>query len=124
EEKEKKEEIEDMGNEKVEDEDEDDESGDSDEEDEVMVLDDDEQEDPEDYTIGGYHPVSIGDVFNGKYRVICKLGFGVFSTVWLCKETDKKRRIALKIVKSAENYTQSANDEITILQCIRGADSA
>ncbi|GMS90119.1 hypothetical protein PENTCL1PPCAC_12294, partial [Pristionchus entomophagus] len=99
-------------------------SGESDEEEEVLGSDYGEQEDPEDYKKGGFHPVRIGDVFNGKYRVIRKLGFGQYSTVWLCRETNKKRRIALKIVKSAADYTQSANEEIKILQCIRAADSA
>lgn len=33
---------------------------------------------------GGYHPVKIGDLFNGRYHVIRKLGWGHFSTVWLC----------------------------------------
>jgi len=34
--------------------------------------------------LGGYHPVKIGDLYNGKYHVIRKLGWGHFSTVWLC----------------------------------------
>ena len=34
--------------------------------------------------VGGYHPVKIGDLYNGKYHVIRKLGWGHFSTVWLC----------------------------------------
>lgn len=34
--------------------------------------------------VGGYHPVKIGDLFNGRYHVIRKLGWGHFSTVWLC----------------------------------------
>ena len=33
---------------------------------------------------GGYHPVQIGDVYNKCYCVIRKLGWGHFSTVWLC----------------------------------------
>lgn len=33
---------------------------------------------------GGYHPVQIGDIYNRKYCVIRKLGWGHFSTVWLC----------------------------------------
>lgn len=38
------------------------------------------------YCPGGYHPVRIGDVFsNGKYRVLRKLGYGVYSTVWLAR---------------------------------------
>lgn len=32
---------------------------------------------------GGYHLVKIGDLFNGRYHVIRKLGWGHFSTVWL-----------------------------------------
>jgi len=32
---------------------------------------------------GGYHPVGIGDLYNNQYRVIRKLGWGHFSTVWL-----------------------------------------
>lgn len=41
----------------------------------------DEQEDPEDYTLGGYHPVSVGDLFMNRYVIIQKLGWGHFSTV-------------------------------------------
>ena len=33
---------------------------------------------------GGYHPVQIGNLFNNKYHVVRKLGWGHFSTVWLC----------------------------------------
>ena len=28
--------------------------------------------------------MKIGDLFNGRYRVVRKLGWGHFSTVWLC----------------------------------------
>lgn len=38
--------------------------------------------------LGGYHQVEIGDIYNGRYHVIRKLGWGHFSTVWLCR--DKK----------------------------------
>lgn len=34
--------------------------------------------------LGGYYPVKIGDLFNGRYHVVRKLGWGHFSTVWLC----------------------------------------
>ncbi|KAL4670996.1 hypothetical protein H8959_003705 [Pygathrix nigripes] len=46
--------------------------------------DDEEQEDPADYCKGGYHPVKIAGLVNGRYHVIRKLGRGHFSTVWLC----------------------------------------
>ena len=39
------------------------------------------------YHPGGYHPVRIGDQFNsGKYEVISKLGYGLYSTVWLVRD--------------------------------------
>jgi serine/threonine protein kinase len=37
----------------------------------------------ENYKPGGFHPVEFGDVFKGQYKVIRKLGYGGFSTVWL-----------------------------------------
>ena len=41
----------------------------------------------EDYRPGGLHPVHIGDEFNdSRYRVIRKLGYGAYSTVWLAKD--------------------------------------
>ncbi len=46
--------------------------------------DNEEQEDPKDYCKGGYHPVNIGDIYYDRYKVLRKLGWGHFSTVWLC----------------------------------------
>ncbi|MEQ2242124.1 hypothetical protein ILYODFUR_032612, partial [Ilyodon furcidens] len=42
------------------------------------------QENPSDYGIGGYYPVEIGEIFVDRYQVLKKLGWGHFSTVWLC----------------------------------------
>ena len=41
----------------------------------------------EGYQTGGYHPVTIGDTFGGQYKIIHKLGFGGFATVWLARDT-------------------------------------
>lgn len=84
--------------------------------------DDDEQEDPKDYVKGGYHPVKIGDLFHGRYHVVRKLGWGHFSTVWLCWDLQAKRFVALKVVKSASHYTETALDEIKLLKCVRESD--
>ena len=65
------------------------------------------------YTIGGYHPASIGDKINN-FKLIKKLGFGHFSTVWLA--LDGTSLVALKIVKSAQHYSETAIDEIKLLE--------
>nr|XP_033776748.1 SRSF protein kinase 3 isoform X3 [Geotrypetes seraphini] len=84
----------------------------------VQGSDDEEQEDPKDYCKGGYYPVKIGDLFNGRYHVVRKLGWGHFSTVWLCWDIQRKRFVALKVVKSAIHYTETAVDEIKLLKCV------
>lgn len=91
---------------------------------------------------GGYHPVRVGDTFkNGVYRVLCRLGCGHFSTVWLCLDYTRvseqpplphspssshrhhhnpvHRVVALKIQKSAPDYSEAAKDEIKLLQAVR-----
>lgn len=41
------------------------------------------------YRPGGFHPVYIGDVYADRYRVLNKIGYGVYSTVWLVKDLTK-----------------------------------
>ncbi|KAH7234508.1 kinase-like domain-containing protein [Fusarium solani] len=38
------------------------------------------------YRLGGFHPVYIGDIFNNRYEVLNKIGYGQYSTVWLVKD--------------------------------------
>lgn len=33
-----------------------------------------------------YYPIRIGVVFQSRYQIISKLGFGANSTVWLCRD--------------------------------------
>ncbi|KAI1303969.1 serine protein kinase [Xylaria venustula] len=55
----------------------------------------------EGYRPGHYHPVHIGDLFNGgRYEVRRKLGHGTFSTVWLAHDTKTGQYVALKILIS------------------------
>uniref|UniRef100_A0AAR2LY27 non-specific serine/threonine protein kinase n=1 Tax=Pygocentrus nattereri TaxID=42514 RepID=A0AAR2LY27_PYGNA len=91
-------------------------------EEEILGSDDEEQEDPNDYCKGGYHHVKIGDLYNSRYHVIRKLGWGHFSTVWLAWDIQGKRFVAMKVVKSAEHYTETALDEIKLLRAVRNSD--
>ncbi|XP_071394493.1 LOW QUALITY PROTEIN: SRSF protein kinase 3-like [Centroberyx affinis] len=89
---------------------------------ELLGSDDEQQENPDDYCIGGYYPVEVGEIFIDRYQVVKKLGWGHFSTVWLCWDMVKRRFVALKVVKSAPTFTETALDEIKLLRCVRDSD--
>lgn len=75
-----------------------------------------DEEDSEDYCKGGYHPVQVGEEYNdGRYTVVRKLGWGHFSTVWLSRDNTTGKHVALKVVRSAAHYTETALDEIKLL---------
>ncbi|KAH6627435.1 kinase-like domain-containing protein [Chaetomium tenue] len=52
------------------------------------------------YEDGGFHPVLLGDVLGdgGRFRVVHKLGYGGFATVWLCHDKVSKKWRAVKII--------------------------
>jgi serine/threonine-protein kinase SRPK3 len=76
-----------------------------------------DEEDSEDYCKGGYHPVQVGEEYkDGKYTIVRKLGWGHFSTVWLSRDNTAGKHVALKVVRSAAHYTETALDEIKLLK--------
>jgi serine/threonine-protein kinase SRPK3 len=82
-----------------------------------------DEEDSEDYCKGGYHPVQVGEQYKeGKYTIVRKLGWGHFSTVWLSKDNVTGKHVALKVVRSAAHYTETALDEIKLLNKVVGAN--
>ncbi|CEG83282.1 Putative CMGC/SRPK protein kinase [Rhizopus microsporus] len=84
----------------------------------------DEEEEVQDYKKGGYHPVQLGDKFDNDRYIVCrKLGWGHFSTVWLAFDNLADRHVALKIVKSANRYTDSALEEIKLLETVKKTNS-
>ncbi|XP_078500272.1 SRSF protein kinase 3-like isoform X2 [Lissotriton helveticus] len=75
-----------------------------------------EQEPRREYTKGGYHLVKFGDLLNEHYHVIRKVGWGEYSTVWLCWDFKCDRFVAIKVVKSGLCFTSAAKDEINMLK--------
>lgn len=62
-------------------------------------------EDVENYRPGGFHPISIGDVFHdNRYRVLRKLGFGGHSTVWLARDRELQRVVSLKVLSAKSSH--------------------
>ncbi|KAM6929162.1 SRSF protein kinase 3 isoform 2-T2 [Lycodopsis pacificus] len=82
-----------------------------------------DSEDPGEYCSGGYHPVQIGDTFNRRYQVLSKLGWGYYSTVWLCLDLRLGWRVAVKVLKSGAGFTQAGQDELALLRCASGPTS-
>lgn len=82
------------------------------------------EETEREYCYGGYHPIQIHDKLgpNKNYKILRKLGWGQFSTVWLAFDSINRQYVALKIVKSSQNYTEAALDEIKILERVNRKD--
>ncbi|KAJ3522452.1 hypothetical protein NM208_g12853 [Fusarium decemcellulare] len=69
---------------------------------EIEQNDDFSCESPENYRLGGFHPVKLGDTMNfGQYRIIAKLGFGNTWTRWLAVREEKPTLVAIKIYQAA-----------------------
>ncbi|KAI1415553.1 kinase-like protein [Hypoxylon sp. FL1857] len=71
-----------------------------------------EIEDVQLYNKGGLHPVHIGDILGGRFEVVNKLGYGGFSTVWLCLDTSNQKWRAVKIM-TADHSTHAR--DITVV---------
>lgn len=60
------------------------------------------------YFPGGFHPVRLGEVYNSRYEVLQKLGYGRYSTVWLVKN-----QVWVNLVKSSHAVSSPESNDIT-----------
>ncbi|KAI0868182.1 serine/threonine protein kinase [Hypoxylon argillaceum] len=79
------------------------------------------------YHPGGFHPVYIGDVYNHRYEIIDKIGYGVYSTVWVVKDlqnidSDRRKYLALKVLSGICYHTGYDVFEREILAHLRDGD--
>lgn len=96
---------------------------DTDSDDDFANVNPENEEDLKDYVPGGYHTCYIGETYkNSKYTLVRKLGWGHFSTVWLARDNDRQCHVAMKIVRSAKHYTDTAVDEIKLLDKVTTSD--
>lgn len=73
----------------------------------------------EKYTPGGYHPIMIGDVLHERYRIVDKLGFGGYSTVWLARDTYLNNYVAVKV-----GIADSVLHETNVLRALSASQSS
>jgi serine/threonine protein kinase len=77
----------------------------------------DDVEDLELYSKGGYYPITILDTVQSprtSYRVLHKLGYGSYSTVWLAQDTQTSRLVSLKLL-TAEPVAAEGSNEVAML---------
>lgn len=67
-------------------------------------------EDVSKYRPGGFHPTYIGDMLKDRrYRIVHKLGYGSYSTIWLALDTLRRQYVAIKIC--AANASEDSVEE-------------
>ncbi|RPD55439.1 putative CDK4/6 [Lentinus tigrinus ALCF2SS1-7] len=63
-----------------------------------------------------FYPVRIGDVFQSRYQVIGKLGYGGYSTVWLCRDLMEHSYVTVKV---CSQETSPVKREIAAYEYLR-----
>ena len=70
------------------------------------------------YKPGDYHPVMIDDLLHDRYRIVDKLGFGGYSTIWLAQDDQSERYVAIKVGISSPSLPRR---ELSILRALSGS---
>ncbi|EXK83274.1 CMGC/SRPK protein kinase [Fusarium oxysporum f. sp. raphani 54005] len=76
-----------------------------------------------DYVASRYYPAKIGEVLRDRYQVVGKLGFGASSTVWLARDLDGRRHVALKLFINSQSMGQQLDNELEMYKRISAASS-
>ncbi|KAI1263985.1 serine threonine protein kinase, CMGC group [Xylariaceae sp. FL1019] len=71
-----------------------------------------------DYIASRYYPVRVGEVLRDRYQIVGKLGFGASSTVWLARDLDGRRHVALKLFINSKSMGQQLDHEVTMYKRI------
>ncbi|KAK2809434.1 hypothetical protein FQN50_003893 [Emmonsiellopsis sp. PD_5] len=63
-----------------------------------------------------YYPARLGEVFNTRYQLVGKLGYGAYSTVWLCRDLIEHKYAALKISTQLKKFPKKGRAELNIYE--------
>ncbi|KAJ5824273.1 hypothetical protein N7447_006613 [Penicillium robsamsonii] len=67
------------------------------------------------YRKGGYHPVTLGECLKaGRYKVLHKLGWGGYSTVWAARDQRDQTYVAVKISVAETEYNGDTRELQTL----------
>ncbi|KAK3900751.1 kinase-like domain-containing protein [Staphylotrichum tortipilum] len=81
-----------------------------------------EEETVPDYKGERFYPVQLGQVFQSRYQVVAKLGYGTASTIWLCRDLTEDRYLALKVCIRGHDAT-TVDNEVAVSQHIKSIDA-
>ena len=73
------------------------------------------------YSPDEWYPVRIGEVFQSRYQVLLKLGYGSVSTAWLCRDLRASRYVTLKVYVTGH---RQARNEHRVLEHIKSIATA
>ena len=80
------------------------------------------------YLPGGYHPIVVGDILGPssepQYRIVHKLGWGAYSTVWLAQKRDSSQAFVSVKVSTADDGTTDLTREVDMLAKAQTEDGA
>ncbi|KAL0565056.1 hypothetical protein V5O48_016981 [Marasmius crinis-equi] len=71
------------------------------------------------YTHGGYHPCIVGNILHGQsssYRIVHKLGFGSYATVWLAEMMDASKAFVAVKVSTADGLSAREAESLRAVQ--------
>ncbi len=59
---------------------------------------------------------NIGEVLEGRYKILGTSGRGVFSTVLICEDTQTGVRVAIKVIKANDTMRRVGEQELDLLE--------
>ncbi|KAE9376111.1 putative CDK4/6 [Stipitochalara longipes BDJ] len=71
------------------------------------------------YDPAASYPVRIGEIFQSRYQVLGKLGYGSVSTAWLCRDLIAHEYVALKVFVSKHRQADNEEQVYTHLKSIK-----
>ncbi|PYH98321.1 kinase domain protein [Aspergillus ellipticus CBS 707.79] len=76
------------------------------------------------YEAAHYFPVRIGDVYHTRYEVAGKLGYGAYSTSWLCRDIQARNYTVLKVSTSLPAYPTATDRELRVYEHLAKVNSS
>ncbi|KAJ5706945.1 hypothetical protein N7488_006746 [Penicillium malachiteum] len=68
------------------------------------------------YNPDQFFPVHIGNILNDRYKVTGKLGYGAYSTSWLCQDLMTQNHVVLKLSTFLRKFSAATHRELRIYE--------